>query len=305
MSNIALPANVTKSIAMISLLDLFALYIGQNYQAIVFGKKKKICTVQAYENKRKLLSQYLAYSNQLDIKPPEFTSKHLCSYFDHLIRKGYKHNYAARCVEIIKNDVIKFGVASGVVPFNPLSEITIQKQRPGEPKPITLDELSRIEKYKPTCSTLEKARDMFLYQCWSGMDYGDTATVSHSNLIIHGGKEYIKKMRAKTGFLAVIPLSAKCAELMSKHNYCMRLLSNAKYNKALKTLARELEIRTYLTTHVGRKTFAMHKLNHEGFSVQAVSRMLGHSSIKTTEEVYVIVELELVHREFCKLKKSA
>jgi integrase/recombinase XerD len=281
-------------------LDVFDLYIEASRKAVVYGEKRASCTVKAYENKKLLIATYLKFCNLLSMQAEDFNTKMLKKYFEYLIRKNYKHNYAARCADIC-DTVMQFGVREGMVQFNRLAGFAIKKMKPGKPQYISPFELRRIEKLEPACSTIKKARAMFLAQCWTGMDYSDITTVRESHFTVYKSKEYIVKKRIKTGVEANIPLVSDCAELFAENNYTMSFLSNAKYNKALKELAKLCEINKLLTSHMGRKTFAMHKLNYEGYSMAAVSKMLGHASIKTTEAFYASIELELVHNEYTRL----
>ena len=66
--------------------------------------------------------------------------------------------------------------------------------------------------------------------------------------------------------------------------------SNQKLNSYLKEIADICEIKKPLTTHIARHTFATTVLLANGVSMEATSKMLGHSSIKTTQIYGKIVE---------------
>ena len=59
--------------------------------------------------------------------------------------------------------------------------------------------------------------------------------------------------------------------------------SNARYNGYLKELAVLCGLDRELNTHLARHTFADMMLNVMGFSLEEVSKMLGHRSIRTTQ----------------------
>lgn len=281
-------------------LHLFQLYIDASRKAVVHGERRAACTIKAYENKKVMIETYLKFCNLLSLESEDFTIKLLKRYFEYLIRKNYKHNYAARCADIC-DAVIQFGVREELVQFNRLAGYSIRKMKPGKIQYLSPFELKRVESLEPPCVTIAKARLMILGQCWTGMDYSDITTVREYHFNIYKGKEYIIKSRNKTGGEATIPLSEKAANLFSSQNYRLDLLSNAKYNKALKELAKLCDIHRPIVSHMGRKTFAMHMLNNEGYSMEAVSKMLGHTTIKTTQEFYASIQLELVHNERLKM----
>ncbi len=284
-------------------LELFQKYIEYHKDSVTKKDRRDPVTIKAYRNKYDMFKQYLTYRNSINLLPEEFTIKIADQYFEYLIRKKYGNNYSVRCAEILKT-VMKFGVRKEFIKINSISEFKQAKDKPGKPKYITSRELRLIEDYQPVCGTVSKAKSMFLFQCYTGVDYGDLIRIRRSNITEYKGREFLIKNRNKSTIEAYIPYSDKCADLFKANGYRMDLLSNGKYNEALKTLAEECDIHKHLISHMGRKTFAMHKLNNSGYSIEAVSKMLGHNSIKTTETYYAQVELELVYQEFNKIEDS-
>ncbi|MBK8346985.1 MAG: tyrosine-type recombinase/integrase [Saprospiraceae bacterium] len=84
--------------------------------------------------------------------------------------------------------------------------------------------------------------------------------------------------------------------------------SNQKLNAYLKELADICEITKPMTTHIARHTFATTVLLSNGVSMEATSKMLGHSSIKTTQiygkilETRVGSEMEILSEKLSKKK---
>ncbi|MBK9565713.1 MAG: integrase catalytic domain-containing protein [Saprospiraceae bacterium] len=78
--------------------------------------------------------------------------------------------------------------------------------------------------------------------------------------------------------------------LCSNKNRLLPMKSNQKLNAYLKELADLCQIEKPMTTHIARHTFATTVLLANGVSMEATSKMLGHSSIKTTQIYGKIVE---------------
>lgn len=66
------------------------------------------------------------------------------------------------------------------------------------------------------------------------------------------------------------------------------VITNQKYNAYLKEIRDICGFRINLTTYIGRKTFGTIALN-QGYSIESVSKMLGHTDIKTTLKHYAVV----------------
>ncbi|MFN8317133.1 MAG: tyrosine-type recombinase/integrase [Chitinophagales bacterium] len=277
-------------------LQLFRKFISYHENAFDYFDKRKGVTIQAYHNRYNLVQQFLHERDLLQIAPIEFTIAVGRAFFNWLLQQEYSHNYCVRVVGMCRA-ALHYGAAHELIQYNPLAAYRIPKLPPAKPVYLTLDEIQRLEVYDPANSMDEKARDMFLFQCYTGLDYGDLISVRRSNIIDYRGKLYISKDRNKSNIEANIPYTEMADFLFKKHDYNMRLLSNPKYNKALKDVAIDAGIDKHLTTHVGRKTYAMTMLNHNQYSIEAVSKMLGHKSVKTTETYYAQVNIQLIHKE--------
>ena len=66
--------------------------------------------------------------------------------------------------------------------------------------------------------------------------------------------------------------------------------TNQKVNEYLKTIAENCEIGKKLTFHVARHTFATSVTLGNNVSMESVSKMLGHKSIKTTQHYAKILD---------------
>ena len=144
-------------------------------------------------------------------------------------------------------------------------------------------ELELILNYKPTKKRLEKARDVFVFCCFTGFDYSTTASLTEQNLVLaDDGSMWIETHRVKTGVaskvkLLDIPLSIlKKYESTRINGYLLPVLSNAKYNLYLTEIATALGIQKRVTSHLARHTFATTVTYANGVSIESISKMLGH-----------------------------
>lgn len=72
------------------------------------------------------------------------------------------------------------------------------------------------------------------------------------------------------------------------------MLSNQKTNAYLKEIADICGIKKNLTFHLARHTFATMSLS-KGVSIESVSKMLGHTNIKTTQIYARITNKKIEH----------
>jgi integrase/recombinase XerD len=295
-------------------LQLFKSYIAYHENTSNPFDRRKKDTIQAYKNKYSLIQKFLFEKDMTGLMPTEFSITCARGFMRWLNEScGYSHNYCVRTVEIC-SAVMEEAASNEEITHNPLQPLKLKRVPPGKPIYLTETEISALHKYEAPNSMTEKAKNMFLFQCYTGFDYGDLITANKNNICTHRVRsfkdgvlevknmEFLIKDRKKSNpnrppSEANIPYMLPAKEIFERHGYNMKLLSNPKYNAALKDIAIDCYIDKHLTTHVGRKTCAMLLLNNMGYSIQAVSKILGHSSVKTTETYYAQVNLELVSRE--------
>lgn len=97
------------------------------------------------------------------------------------------------------------------------------------------------------------------------------------------GKQWIVINRTKTGNRSAIPILPRALEILKRYNYSLPVCTNQKFNFYLKEIATICGITKSITTHIGRHTFATTITLSHKVPIETVSRMLGHSDLKTTQ----------------------
>ena len=165
---------------------------------------------------------------------------------------------------------------------------------------LTQAELERIMTKEITIERLSEVRDVFVFCCHTGYAYKDAAMLTNEHIGTGiNGRQWIYTSRQKNDNVANVPLLDIALEIIDKykdHPKCVKenkllpMKSNQKLNTYLKELADICDIKKPLTMHIARHTFATTVLLANGVSMEATSKMLGHSSIKTTQIYGKIVE---------------
>lgn len=165
---------------------------------------------------------------------------------------------------------------------------------------LSSGELQAIESKQLSIDRLDYVRDLFVFSCYSGLAYIDVIELKPENINIGiDGELWITTYRAKTSQPVRIPLLPKALSILKKYENNPRSLnsqrvfpriSNQKLNSYLKELADLCNIRKPLTFHIARHTFATTVTLTNGVPIETVSKLLGHTSIKTTQIYAKIVE---------------
>ena len=184
--------------------------------------------------------------------------------------------------------VLKFAVSKRYIRISPGDFFRTPNMPRPEPVSLSLEEVNLLKGKKMILSEYEKARDLALFQTFTGLAYVDLMGFKKDWIVMVDGKRFIIADRAKNGSDFIIPLLPEALAVAAKYNYRLPRYSNAYYNRLLKIVGRCCKIETKLTSHVFRRTFGQMMLDM-GISMEAVSKMLGHKTVAVTERHYVRV----------------
>jgi len=153
-------------------------------------------------------------------------------------------------------------------------------------------------------------RDMFVFSCYTGLAYSEIAALSSHHITTDNeGTIWLVMKRKKTlttnersFHVLVLPIAIA---LIQKYRVSPEAInreavfpcpSNQYTNRALKVVAEKAGLNKNLTFHIARHTFATTITLEKGVSIESVSHMLGHSSIRTTQ-IYSKVKQKKVASE--------
>ena len=236
--------------------------------------------------------RYCKEAMQTDKMLPELTPSDMEDIYTHMLHK--MSNNSAICYMRKLKTILIYAIHEGYISTNP---ITFKFHKDKVKKaPLTLDEVRRIRTKELGSERVENIRDLFILQCYTGLAFRDMSSLSKKDIKIDkDGKEWIVKERIKTGVPAFIPILPVVKEILVKYNYHLPTLTNQKYNSYLKEIQEVCGIKKTLHSHLARHTCGTLLLN-AGVDMLTVSKVLGHSSTKTTEAVYAKLLPETIMR---------
>lgn len=165
--------------------------------------------------------------------------------------------------------------------------------RKGEEPFLTLEEVKHVMELSLT-EKLGYARDMFCLMAFTGMAIQDMSNFVPEWIDEDGWLTYARK---KTGNACEIPVIAQAKTIIAKYTWPMRISMRTLHHHCA-TISQA--IGKNITPHTARRSFGCIALEL-GFSMEAVSKMMGHSSIRTTESIYAKVTRDKIKREMREL----
>lgn len=168
---------------------------------------------------------------------------------------------------------------------------------------LTEKEIEDIINKEFVSERLELVRDIFVFSCFTGLAYIYVQQLTSDNVALGiDGDKWIFKNRQKTDTASKIPLLPMAQEIINKYenhpvcineNRLLPILSNQKMNAYLKEIGDVCKINKDLTFHIARHTFATTITLSNGVPLETVSKMLGHTNLKTTQHYAKILDKKI------------
>lgn len=144
----------------------------------------------------------------------------------------------------------------------------------------TEEQFDEIKKLDLSTPHLQATRDLFLFQCYTGLAYSDLASFDYANCVEKDGKMFYHAKRTKTDTDFVFQLLSPAVDILVKYDFSLPKISNQKYNDYLKVIGQMVGVGR-LHSHMGRATAATLFLS-KGMSINIVARVLGHTTLRQT-----------------------
>ena len=282
----------TKSSSFFEIYDIFIFDEAQNNQ---WNKR----TLQKMQTQRKVL-----YEFDSDMSFEKFNEEYLSNYQMFLEDKDHKNSTLSKELSSLKS-FLKWAKRKG---YNKFSEFELFKPKIKniQKKIIFLNqsELKKLREFEipEENKNLEKIRDIFLFQCFTGLRYSDVFNLKKANI----RENYIEVTTLKTSENLIIELNKLSKNILERYKdiegeKALPVISYQKMNDYLKELAElaginDLVTTTYykgnvrfeeitpkyalLGTHAGRRTFVCNALSL-GIPPNVVMKWTGHSDYKS------------------------
>ena len=242
----------------------------------------------------------------LDFKDITYTL--LRDFEVHLKEKGNSVNTIAKHLRQLRT-LVNEAINQGYIPSDayPFRKFKI-KQEKGRKEFLTPDELRKLENLQVSDKRLRHVLDAFLFCCYTGLRYSDFCQLTPENIIRVNGKRWLYFKSVKTDVEIRLPLhllfEGKALAVLERYDIVTdfaKIGPNSEANKYLAQLAALARIRKHITYHTARHTCAT-LLVHQGVPITTVQKLLGHTSVRTTE-VYSEVLSNTIIRDLKAVKR--
>jgi site-specific recombinase XerD len=277
------------------------------------GKEYAKGTLDRYETSLKHTRDFLLWKYKIsDIDIKRIDHEFIMSYdFYFRSERNCNNNSTVKYLKNFKK-IILICMANGWLDKDPFIKYK-PKVKEVKRDYLNAEELAAMTTKLLVSDRVAQVRDIFLFSCYTGLAYADVKKLRRSELVTGlDSQKWIYTSRQKTDTASRIPLLPQALKLLAQyedHPQCvdngllLPVLSNQKMNSYLKEIADACGITKELTYHIARHTFATTVTLANGVSIESVSKMLGHTNIKTTQHYAKILDAK-VSEDMNLLKKK-
>lgn len=184
-------------------------------------------------------------------------------------------------------------VRDGIIMFSPISQMTASekpKSEKGIRSYLTIDEVKRL--YETDYPASPYSKQIFLFGCMCGLRYSDIISLRWKNLDFQDNGVVMMNIRQKKTKKEIsVPLSKEAVKLLpardnqNEEDYvfgCFDVIVGRSVHDHLQKWAKMAGITKHISFHTSRHTYATMLLTL-GADLYTVSKLLGHTNIKTTQ----------------------
>lgn len=274
------------------------------------GKDITEAGVEKYKRTRQRLAEFMIYQYKIkDIALKEI-NYNFVSYFETYLRTVHNCgvNTTAKYLQQFKH-IITLAKNNGWLQSDPFVNFRIRFEK-ADRGYLLQEELEALMRKKFSIKRLEQVRDIFVFSCFTGLAYVDVRNLKAEDITTSfDGKLWIIKKRQKTNVQSNILLLDIPKMILKKYENKLHdekllpVITNQRINSYLKEIADVCGIEKNLTFHLARHTFATTVTLAKGVPMETVSKMLGHTSIRTTQ-IYARITDSKIGNDMQELSKK-
>lgn len=257
-------------------------------------------TLVKFETIKSKVERFIKFQYKKSDMFLEELSYQFITNFEYYLKTEEKiqHNTTMKYIQNLKK-IIHLSVKNGWLHRDPFTDFKCSFKKV-ERNILTQEEIDRLENKTFTPRRIEIVKDLFVFSCYTGLAYIDVMGLTQNNISVGiDGEKWLFTQRHKTGEKVRVPLLPVALAILNKYksdpevlskDSLLPKLSNQRLNGYLKEIADLCGINKNLTFHLARHTFATTITLANGVPIETVSKLLGHTNIKTTQIYAKVIE---------------
>ena len=281
------------------LLECNAAYLQHTKERIGIDRALKTFKLRTYQSS--LLCEYVNKKYKLSDIPLVGLDKAFIEGYEYYLTVDRKLKRASisSTLSALKT-IVSMAVKKGILDLDPFLGYSYEKAK-GTPRNITQEELQKIISLPIEWDNYRIVRDLFVFSCFTGLAISDVRNLREENIVLEEGELCIKGRRMKTKTPYRVQVLPPAWAIMERYRgkragFVFDVPTTDIILNGMHYIQRNIGMESPLTFHMARHTFASLITLSAGVPIETVSRMLGHTNLRTTQ-VYAAVSSERIHRD--------
>lgn len=271
------------------LLDLTLNEAREKYKT---GKIKAEKTLKRYEKvHNEVLLYFEAQFKSTSIRIEDLTHFHVSKMVDHFqYSKNFEPETIRKRLEFGKR-AFEIARQMKMQEHNPFQNHKLPRAKNYSKNHLSEAELNGLSGYSFEEPAFYEIRDFFVFQCLTGLNYGDLKSLLRADIVKSDRGLAITQKRSKTEtpvFIPLLPLALQILERYEgiKSEFCFPIPTVQHYNRTLKVIAMAVKIKKPLTSSFARKTFC-NLAFEKGMDLDSLGIIVGHKTATMTKKYYL------------------
>lgn len=274
------------------------------------GVDRALCSYQRYLTTRKHVANFLRYKFEAeDIALRSLDGQFIVDFHFYLstilkMKPGGSKGYL-----IILWKIARLAVKQHTIKGDPFLGYKVETS-PALHRHLTGGQLERVMNAKLSRYSLCHTRDLFVFSVFTGLGRSELANLNTDHIITKAdGSKWIVIRRQKTNAECYIRLLDIPMKIMEKYKgegegkHIFNVPITTILNQCLKKIESICHTGCNLTFYVARHTFATEICLSNGVPIESISKMMGHSKIRTTQ-IYAEITGRKIKSDFARLAEK-
>lgn len=175
---------------------------------------------------------------------------------------------------------------------------------------LTGEQLAKVMEAELNTYRLCHTRDLFVFSAFTGLGRAEVAELSGKHIVTaEDGSKWIYINRQKTKVECRIKLLDIPLKIMEKYRgegkdgKLFRVPATSSLCRTLKIIGEMCGLDCHLTYYMARHTYATEICLSNGVPIETISKMMGHSNIRTTQ-IYAEITNQKIRKDFGRLSEE-
>ncbi|HIZ85763.1 MAG TPA: site-specific integrase [Candidatus Coprenecus stercoravium] len=272
------------------------------------GKDRSMRTYRKYLTVRKYVGEFMRKRyRRSDMAMSELSEDFIRDFCHYLRCEAGLSQSTVWVYSLPLKHIVTAAHCSGSIQRNPFALFRVGCGRT-ERGFLTEAEMQALSAVRLDDLNLAMARDLFLFGCWTGISFSDIKNLTAEHLVEINGRPWIVSRRQKTGTVFQVRLMDAPMRILKRYepfrtdSRLFNAGSLGTMNQRIKNVAKKCGISRPVSFHLARHSFAVMAMNY-GMPIESISRILGHTSIATTQ-IYAKVICARLERDMSAFEET-